>query len=141
MLRITQTIELSLRKNDSRLSRDFLKGLALALSLHLLLLLVFRIVSLPNLDTIHPLPPIAVEIDLGADEVVVLPVVAANQLFLEPLESPRSFDNFHGILPLQLKQEPFCAHKIVIDIPDFSEIEKIDYFPLPNTQEEDDPRR
>ena len=127
MLRITQTIELKLRKNDSRLSRDFIKGLGLACSIHLVLLLLFRIVSLPNLDRVHPLPPIAVETDLRTDEIVVLPVVKTNPFPMKALEPPL-FEHFHEMPILQLKKEPFSAKKITIDEPNLAE-EKIVYHP------------
>jgi hypothetical protein len=130
MLRITQNRELKFRKSESGLSRDSLKGFGLALAIHLLLLAFFRIVSLPNLDTIKPLMPIAVEIDLHTNEIHVLPDTKAIPVLKSFTSSP-NFADLYDMPILQLKKEPFSLKKIAIDEPDFSTLEKIGYTPLP----------
>jgi len=135
MLRITQTIELKLRKKDSSFSIDFLKAFSLAIFLHLVLFLFFRIVSLPNLDRIHPLSPIAVETDLKTDEIVVCPGGQAKPF---PMEIPApSFANLHTIAILEFKKELFPIKKITIDEPDFSKL-KIDYHPITDLLKEEE---
>lgn len=124
MLRITEKIELKLRKHDSRLSVELLKGLVLALLIHLVLFAAFRIAPLPNLDVVKPLTPIAVETELPSDTVEILPVNSRHPS-LEILEPP------HYSLPTApMNDKIYRVKQIAIKEPDFSEIESVTYTPI-----------
>ncbi len=86
LIRITKTTKFKVAKNDSGLRSELFKGLFLALLIHLALFLVFRIVTLPNLDTIAIIAPINVEIDLSTGEIDVLPLVSENPFSSQKLE-------------------------------------------------------
>src|SRR5262249_22592413 len=80
MLRISQAIELRFKKKESHLSRELMKGFALALSLHLVLYFFFPITRMTHGEKSTPLRPIAVEVDLRADRTLVAQA--------EPLPTP-----------------------------------------------------
>jgi hypothetical protein len=65
MLRVTHNTTLSLASSERRCNVNFWKGVALSFFLHALLFFSLRIALPPNLDHILPIPPIAVECDLG----------------------------------------------------------------------------
>ena len=137
MLRITQAIELKLRKNQSRFTLELLKAFALALSLHLLLFCLFRIVSFTSVETVSPLPPIAVEVDLSKDEIIVLPVVKKDFFCFEAPENPSFFENFSQVPALQIKHEPFFLHVETLSFPKIEEVENTAYQPLSSVLEEE----
>lgn len=124
MLRITETIELKLRKHDSRFSLELLKGLALALLIHLVLFAAFRIAPLPNLDIVKPLTPIAVETELPLDSVEILPVNSRHPS-LEILEPPH-----YGLTVAPVTDKIYRVKQMGIKEPNFSEIESMNYTPI-----------
>jgi len=125
MLRLigSSNIEIELREKEKWFSSDLLRGLAMAISFHIALFLCFRIASSSNLDTIAPLSPVAVEVDLGAPPalspssfpIAISPIEKIDPPQLPDLPSP-SFSNA-GISSLDYS----------LVEPDFSQIEKIEY--------------
>lgn len=122
MLHITRNIEIRLREKISGLQSNFIKGLTIALALHLILFLFIRIVSLPNLDAPSALLPISVEIDLGDTEVAFAPVTSTNPFPITVREH-----QFHTMPTCSPEKKPFCPYKPYSEYPDFSKVEYIPY--------------
>lgn len=132
MLRLTDSVEIALRKRESRYSNELWKGLGFALTFHVLLFVVFRIATMPSLDTIKPLQPVHVEIDLGLRQasvtispisIVSFPWDVIGPPTLDTLFAP-SFGGVNLMPIMQIKEH----HQ-----PDFSDLERIEYTPLPTS--------
>jgi hypothetical protein len=139
MLRITQALELKLKKTECLFSLELLKGSGLAISLHLLLFAIFRIAGLPNSESSHPLSPIAVEVDLSQDpgDGRALPLVKREAVVLDVPENPSYFDNYYEMRALRPRQEGF-ALKLMNNELFFSSSQPANYIPLPHLLEEED---
>ncbi len=134
MLRISAKQNLFLSKREGLFSGDLFKGLAIAFSLHLLLLFGLHIASPTSLDLLTPLTPVAVEIDLGIPEVRVLAPVQVVHSPMERIEPPEWLEVPEPKLSLVTQRDS----KTVIHEPDFSEIEKIGYQFLDDLEEDND---
>jgi hypothetical protein len=136
MLRVTQSIELALRKKESRYSQDFWKALGLAAAIHISLFLVFRIAALPNFDALAPIAPIDVEIDLGSKVDASLPIIELiYSPIVEGIDSPQYLDDYTPLF--QITEDRFYLKKTATAEPDFSAIETIDYELLADILEEE----
>lgn len=142
MLRISETIELVLRKKHTPLSKELLKGLFLSFAIHLMLFYLFRIVSLNDLNNPITLPFIAVEVDLSKEELIDLQAMDNSSFSLHLPQSCYQLDDFQMASILQSKKAPFILKKRAFESPSFTECEKIEYHPLSTiVEEEDDQRR
>jgi hypothetical protein len=137
MLRVTATHDVAFRKKEPFFSKNFAIALALALSIHIALVLVFRIVTLPNLDMLKPLTPTDIEIDLSCEKVEALPHF---QVVYSPTERLNIPTHFCFEEP-NLQPEPFAPKKIEITAANFAELEKIDYHRHPFQRVGNDQRR
>lgn len=122
MLRIGEKHKIFLWKRESIFSFDILKGLTLALGIHLVLFFGLRIASPPNCDSLSPISPVDVEIDLGTPQ-ALSPTVPISFFPLEQIDTPRLLEMPETILVV----ESPSYRKAGIHEPDFSEIEKISY--------------
>ncbi|MCH9628107.1 MAG: hypothetical protein S4CHLAM2_17600 [Chlamydiales bacterium] len=134
MLRISAKQNLFLSKREGPFSGDLFKGLAIAFSLHLLLLFGLHIASPTSLDLLTPLPPVAVEIDLGTPEVRVLAPVQVTLSIMEQAAPPKWLEVPAPALSLVTQNfSQTTTHEA-----DFSEIEKIKYEFLDDLEEDND---
>jgi len=138
MLRITQAIELKLRKNEKSISSELLKSFGLAFALHLILFFLFRIVPLPNLEKTHPLLPIAVEVDLSCELDSSQPVAKMDICPLSIPEAPPYFDNYYEMRTLQPNRQPFIMQVIEDTFPVVAPSDTMEYTLLPHFLEEED---
>jgi len=131
MLRLTKgTIELTRRRKF--FSPELKKGLAIALAFHLALLGTFRIAKITSSDSLLPLLPISVEIDLGKPLPLILPSPLSSSP-IEHVEPPQLLDLPHTVL----HAPPSSFYELTFHEPDFSEIEYIPYEPYEDEDDDD----
>lgn len=130
MLRFSRSLELVLRQKETRFSKEFWKGLGVAVGFHVTLFALFRIATTPNLDAVRPLLPVHVEIDLGQRETVA--ILAPAQIMHSPIETldPPSLDKFMALSFIETHTPSYYTKKRTRSSPDFSELERIEYLPL-----------
>ncbi len=133
MLRFTHSLELTLRQKESRFSSDFWKGLGCAVTFHVLLFVIFRIAAMPNFDTISPLRPVHVEIDLGRrDTSVTLSPIQSIPFAWDTIDSSLLEASLNALIAFSFKETDALPYtqKRERSRPDFSELERIEYTPL-----------
>jgi len=133
MLRIGAKKQLLLWKREKRFSPDLLKGLVLALGLHLMLLFGLRIASPPNPERFTPLALVAVEVDLGRPQTALLFPTQVTLSPIERIDPPQLLE----IPQTQLVIEWPSFQRALTHEPDFSKIEKIEYELLKDLEEDD----
>jgi hypothetical protein len=129
VLRITPSIQFKIIHREV-FSRDFARGLGLAIAFHVIFYLLFRIASQPNLDIVLPLDPTRVEIDLSCDDCGIIPVARSLD---SPLSSPECLpfiDPFNYLPPIGIEHVHLKLKKSDFPFPDFSELEQITYQPI-----------
>lgn len=129
MLRFTHSLELTFRHQEPRFSHEFWKGLGCAALFHALLFIIFRIATMPNLDTLRPIAPVHVEIDLGTRDSSAQ--ITPSQPISYAMESipPPTLEGLMSHFFETIEAPPF-AKKMHCSRPDFSELERIEYIPL-----------